>query len=239
MMNFLVIPDLHAPFHHKNSISFLRKQIELFDGADFEVICLGDLLDMYAFTRFIKNGDAMGAAEEFNKARYFLEELFELFPKGKLCIGNHDLRLARRASELGIPSWALKGYRDLAGIPESWEVATEFEIEGIKFFHGERLSSNSQLAVRKIGQSVVYGHTHQGSISYKASSRELCFALNCGCLIDQDAYAFEYAKSTIDKCFIGCAVVINGVPQLIPMPLGSRIVTTEKRGRGRPRKIKA
>jgi hypothetical protein len=90
--------------------------------------------------------------------------------------------------------------------------------------------------------------------------KDLLFAMNCGCLIDQHAYAFEYAKHALEKSFIGVGVVIEGKqPILIPMPLkpqgsglevgeskngfklvskGGPIKESKKRGRGRPKKSK-
>ena len=44
------------------------------------------------------------------------------------------------------------------------------------------------------------------------------WGMNAGCLIDIDAYAFEYGKHHPKKPVIGTGIIIDGIPQFIPMP---------------------
>lgn len=43
--------------------------------------------------------------------------------------------------------------------------------------------------------------------------------MSCGCLVDQSSLAFEYAKNFSKKFIIGTGIILNGIPQLIPMLL--------------------
>lgn len=239
MARVMVLGDLHAPFSRKGWLDFAKKIYKEYK-CDY-VVQIGDLLDQYAFTRYVRDPDAYGAKYEMELAREEIQKMYKAFPKGYITIGNHDTRLAKRAAEVGIPKWILASYAELVGLPPSWDLGDEVEIDDVKYFHGEGLSANTELAVRKVGQSVVYGHTHKGSIAFKAMKKDLLFAMNCGCLIDQHAYAFEYAKHSLEKSFIGIGVVLDGKqPILIPMPLKS--IAEEKsivsKKRGRPKKGK-
>lgn len=252
MARVLVVPDLHFPFQRKGYLEFLTGLYKEY-RCDY-VIQLGDFLDQYCFTRFLRNPDAMGSKQEFEQAQEEAAKFFKAFPKGYITLGNHDARLAKRMAEVGVPEWVLKAYAEMIGMPKTWDLGSEIYLDEVRYFHGEGLSANTELAVRKVGTSVVYGHTHKGSISFKAMKRELLFAMNVGCLIDQNTYAFEYAKHALEKSFIGAGVVIDGKqPILIPMNLdapvkevslsskGSKLskkkeVTPVKRGRGRPKK---
>jgi predicted phosphodiesterase len=232
-----VIGDLHAPFARDGWLDFCKKIYKDYK-CDY-VVQIGDLLDQYAFTRYVRDPDAYGAKHEIELAREMVNQMYKAFPKGFVVLGNHDTRLAKRAAETGIPKWLLASYAELIGLPKNWNLGEEIEIDEVKYFHGEGLSANTELAVRKVGQSVVYGHTHKGSIAFKAMKKDLLFAMNVGCLIDQHAYAFEYAKHALEKSFIGVGVVIDGKqPILIPMPLKETVEVQKvsKKKRGRPKK---
>ena len=43
-----------------------------------------------------------------------------------------------------------------------------------------------------------------------------------GCLIDDKALAFEYNKTTVGRPIIGCGIIIEGQPMLIPMILDKK-----------------
>jgi len=257
MSRVLIAGDLHFPFHRKGYLEFLKKVYKEYN-CDY-VVQIGDFLDQYCFTRYVRNPDALGAKQEFEVAREEAQKFFKAFPEGYITLGNHDARLAKRMAEVGIPEWVLKAYAEMIGMPDEWGLGGEVYIDDVRYFHGEGLSGNTELAVRKVGHSVVYGHTHKGSLSFKAMKKDLLFAMNVGCLIDQNTYAFEYAKHALEKSFIGCGVVIDGKqPILIPMNLdvqgsglevgeskkgfkllskGGPIKESKKRGRGRPRKV--
>lgn len=232
----LVVGDLHLPFSRPGWLEFCKDTYKKYK-CDY-VVQIGDFLDQYAFTRFVRDPDAYGAKYEIERAKEEATGFFKAFPKGFVLMGNHDTRLAKRAAETGIPEWLLKSYADLIGLPSKWDLGVEVEVDGVKYFHGEGLSANTELSVRKVGQSVVYGHTHKGSIAFKAMKKELLFAMNCGSLIDQNAYAFEYAKHALEKSFIGLGIVEDGkLPILIPMDL-KKPIKEAKKGKSRKRSKK-
>jgi predicted phosphodiesterase len=141
-----------------------------------------------------------------------------------MILGNHDLRLFKRLTDAGIPSWFMRSVSELLELPDTWQVAEEFECDGVLYVHGEGLNDDPRAAIKKIGQSVVYGHTHKAGIAHYASRLTRLFAMNVGCIVDLKALSFEYSKGMHQKALIGVGVVQDGdAPIFIPMPLESKL----------------
>ncbi len=67
---------------------------------------------------------------------------------------------------------------------------------------------------------MVQGHHHESfSINYYSTPSGLHFGMNVGCLVNQKSAAFAYAKNNVKRFIIGVGVIINGVPELVPMLL--------------------
>ena len=70
--------------------------------------------------------------------------------------------------------------------------------------------------------SIVEGHEHgKFEIRYRASNDYLYFAMTSGCLVDNSALAFAYGKLFPKKPIIGCSLIIDSQPRLIPMEMDS------------------
>lgn len=87
----LVVPDLHAPFHEPEMFAAMLKEA----GDADHVICIGDLGDAYALSRFLKY-ERMPYREEWAAVNVCLQELATRFPRVELIIGNHDARLEKQ-----------------------------------------------------------------------------------------------------------------------------------------------
>lgn len=87
----LVVPDLHAPFHEPE---MLAAMFEREADAD-HVICIGDLGDAYALSRFMKY-DRMPYREEWAAVNLVMQEMASRFPSVEIIIGNHDARLEKQ-----------------------------------------------------------------------------------------------------------------------------------------------
>jgi hypothetical protein len=89
--------------------------------------------------------------------------------------------------------------------------------------HGDEMliSGTNALGAARVGNNLVYGHTHQASIQYSnAFSRQL-WQMNAGCLIDQQAIAFRYAAKNPQRCWLGIGLIEldrngNSFPILVP-----------------------
>lgn len=203
----LVIPDLHCPFHHPDALAFLKAVYERHNCN--EVVCLGDEVDFHAFSRWPKDPDGMGAGAELKAAIEALMPFYLAFPNVRVCTSNHTVRPMKLMFEAGLPEAFIPSYETMLNAPDGWKWADEWQIDGVKYFHGEGKSGqNAHVQFMKAyKQSLVHGHIHSyGAVSYEGKH----FAMNAGCLIDEKLYAFKYARHMPIKPSIGAGVVIAG-----------------------------
>lgn len=205
-----VFSDTHIPFSHPNYIPFLRDTFKEW-GVE-EIVCLGDLIDNHAISRFQSEPCADGAYRELARAREQVKELTAVFPDVKMCRGNHDDIAYRQAATLGIGAEFIKPFRDIYGLPNSWQLADEYVLENVLYLHGTGRSGKHatyNIAVDE-RMSVCSGHTHTGGgVNYIANKTDTIFALNTGWLGDQTAYAFEYSKYAKHRGTLGCGIVLD------------------------------
>lgn len=218
----LVISDLQAPFHHRDALKFLAAVKKKYKPT--RVVNIGDLTDSYCLSAWTKDPDAISGNEEIQEMLNFTSEYCKLFPEGDILTSNHDLRLQRAAVRAGIPRHYLKDYHEWMGLTKGWIFHDELLIDGIMFTHGEESGAGGQNAalnrVKHYGRSCVSGHLHTIScIEYLGTPEKLMFGMQVGCLIDRDALAFAYAKKALKKPILSVGLIINGIPQLIPMVL--------------------
>lgn len=218
----LAIPDLHCPFEHTDSLSFLKAVKAKYRPT--EVVCLGDEIDAHALGDYDRDPDGMSAGYELSAAIEHLQPFYELFPIVKVCTSNHTARPYRQAFKHGIPKAFLKGYAEFLQSPKGWQWADDWEIDQVVYEHGEGFSGQ-QAAIKSAQgnmQSTVIGHIHAfAGVQYSANSKHLIFGFNAGCLIDRHKYAFAYGKKLKAKPILGCGIVINGIALFIPMKLNS------------------
>jgi hypothetical protein len=217
----LVISDTHAPFQHPDTIKFL-KAIKTKYKPD-RVIHIGDEIDSHAMSYHDTDPDSFSAGDELVKAREVVWQMEELFPKVDVIESNHGSLWYRKAKTHGIPREAIKTYEEILfprrNTKWKWHYDLEIKLpngQPVYFHHGK--SANYLLASNKFGMSFVQGHYHgRFGIQYWGTKERLNFAMQVGCLIDDDALAFEYNKTTMDRPIIGCGMIIDSQPKLIPL----------------------
>jgi hypothetical protein len=220
MSTVIVIPDLHVPFHHKDALKFLKAIKRKYKPT--EVINLGDFEDWHSISMHDHDPNGMSAGDELIKLRKEAKPFFKLFPKMKICTSNHGSLPFRRAFKFGLPSELIKSYKDILGAPKGWEWSDQWEVDGVLYEHGDPFTGQNAAikCAEQNMQSTVIGHVHSfAGIQYSANSRHLIFGFNVGCLIDRNAYAFEYAKKIKRKPILGCGIVKDGIPMFVPMLL--------------------
>lgn len=223
----LCFSDTHAPAMHPDAVNFLRAVKEKFGDFD-EVICNGDLLDFHACARWEASKYLPQSTVELEQAIKQIKPIFKLFPKVKMTWGNHDLRVMKKAKEEGIPAKFLRNFLETIGAPAGWEIAKEYNIQTprgtVKFIHdiGCKLIWK---AVSIKGMNIVQGHRHTlFEVQYVANEHNLHWGATTGCLVDHKHPAYDYARTSsgtdlLLKPIIGCAVIIDGNIQLVPMQL--------------------
>lgn len=216
------IPDIQAPYHHLDALSFLAYVHDKINPT--RVVCIGDSVDAHRLAKFPPVADAPGPQQEHDLALLFLEKLYKLFPVAQEVASNHNMRYTKRASDAGIPSSFLKPYAEIMRHPPGWTLHDYVEIDGVMYEHGDRLPAASQKAAININwQSTVYGHHHSAAgIQWLANRKRLCFSMNIGCLVDHYSYGLTYARVSRYFQTLGTGVVVKGVPCWFPMILDDK-----------------
>lgn len=219
--SIVVMPDLHAPYHHRHALAFMTAVRDKYKP-DL-VINLGDEADKHAMSFHDSDPDLKSAGDELAATQPVMAELHKIFPRMLLCDSNHGSMHYRKAKAHGMPVAYLKDYRDilLPGInSKGWQWADNWRVKtalgDVLFKHqGSGLSDAAHHQC-----NLMVGHHHgKFTIEYAASSARLYWSAYSGCLIDKDSLAFAYGKHTLYKPVLGCTVILNGVPVLIPMLL--------------------
>jgi metallophosphoesterase superfamily enzyme len=205
---------------HKNFPAFLAAVVKRY--VPTSTVLLGDILDLHALSRFTRSPSGLSAWDELRAARRQLAPLYDLFPRARVCWGNHDTRIRDRAAEAGIPAEVLAPMGGVLGHPKGWEWADRWEVDGVTFEHGNGYSgkdAHTKAAAANMAPTVI-GHIHaHAGIAYTANRRHLFWGFNVGCGIDHNAYAFAYAKAIPTKPIIGVGLIENGVPRFVPMTM--------------------
>lgn len=225
--NYLIIPDYHAPFGHKQALKFCKELQKDFEISEENVICLGDFEDQYNFSTHPKSPNRKHTLEqELEATRADIRKWAHAFPRLKMCTSNHGSRIAKRMFEAELPSQLLRNYEEIFEYPPGWELKEEFVICATRseFIcqHGEGFSGPRGHidAAMANGLSTVIGHLHSfAGVSHIKTRHQTIWAVNSGCLIDQDAYAFEYSKNSKFKATIGATVILDGgrFPIFVPL----------------------
>lgn len=223
MSTVLVIPDYQTPFEHEDAVEFL-KLVKKTHQPDV-VVQIGDLLDQHYYSKYGPSSKAVDGKEEIKQAVINLRAgLYKLFPEVFVCWGNHDLRISTRASSAGLDSSLLKTYEEIIQSPKGWLFSDKWEIDGVIYEHGIGRSGyqGALKAAQANMQSTVIGHLHScAGILWYGNKKKLIFGFNVGALVDDNKYAFEYARFSSQKSILGCGLVIDGIPVFIPMLLGN------------------
>ena len=213
--NVLVIGDLHAPFTHKEYLQFCRHTQESYDCGT--VIFIGDIADFHYSSYHESDPDGFSAGEEATMTGLQLAEWYYMFPCASVMIGNHDLIIYRKMYTSGLSRRYAKSWNDLFCAPSGWQFLDKIIINNVLYCHGVsaalKRSQESHI-------SIVQGHLHSlFYIQYSQSEINKIFSVQTGCGIDDESFAFGYAKNFNKKPVLGCSVILNKgtLPIIIPM----------------------
>ena len=216
----LVISDLHIPYHHKDSFDFLREIKKEFKPDT--VINIGDSLDFHAISMHSHNPDLFSPGHELKEARRYIKELESIFPIVTEVDSNHSSLVYRRALKYGMSKEFLKDYGQFLGT-KKWKWKDDITLtmsNGQRCFFTHGRSADILKVSQTMGMSAVQGHYHtKFVISYWANTDNIFWGMNVGCLVSQKSMAFEYAKNFRTRFILGCGIILNGIPKLLPMVL--------------------
>jgi len=212
--NVLIIGDLHHPFTVPGYLEFVLETQNTFNAGT--VIFIGDIADFHYSSFHPIEPEALGCETEYEKMLQALKPWQEAFPVARITYGNHDLIPYRKGYAGGLSTRMMKSWRDLFNAPKDWTFGERFIINDVMYIHGTN-SAIPRMVQARI--SVVQGHLHsQQYVHWSQSEINRLFAMQVGCGIDADSWAFNYGKSFPKKPVLGCGVVLDSgrVPLVIP-----------------------
>lgn len=216
----MFIPDLHVPYHHKQAFEFLELVRDTY-SPDL-VINAGDEVDKHAMSFHDSDPDLPSAGDELEEAIAYLEDLYSLFPEMHLVDSNHGSMHYRKGKHHGIPRKYLRDYGDILEAPVGWSWSHELNVNcgGNMVRVKHQFGKNILKAAEQAGRCLMGGHFHEDFlVQYSANSDRLIWAATAGCLVDDSSLAFAYNNTNLKRPILGCMMVINGYPQLVPMIL--------------------
>ena len=116
--NFLVISDMHMPYHHRDSFDFLYALKEKYKCTT--ILNVGDLYDHHAGSYHESEPDALNPEQEYEKAMEAAYTLQSIFPEMVVTNGNHDKIPQRKLKSVGLPPSMLSDYNKLYGTDKGW-----------------------------------------------------------------------------------------------------------------------
>lgn len=220
----LILSDLHIPYQHPDTIAFLTKIKNKYKPT--KVISVGDETDKHALSFHNSDPDLPSAGQELRNAIETLKPLYKLFPVMDLVDSNHGSMVYRKALANGIPKKYIRDYGEVLEAPKTWKWHNTliFKLSnGQKVFVCHGIKKNGRKLTEQMGMNTIQGHYHtEFNIQYHSSPDQLCWSLQVGCSIDDKSMAFAYNKITPGRPIIGHAIIINGVPHLLPMLLDKK-----------------
>ena len=220
----LVLSDQHFPYNHPDIIKFLsaiRKKYK-----PDRVVNIGDEIDGHAISFHHTDPDLLSPADELQNAICGLKSVYKLFPKCDVVESNHGSLVYRKGKVHGLPRSVFKSYREVLQAPRGWRWHFDLTIKlsdgKLCYFTHGKTAQVLKLS-QTMGMCAVQGHYHEKfSIEYWGSPVGLFWAFQVGCLIDDDSRAFAYNNTNLKRPIIGCGIIIDGHPKLLPMVLNTK-----------------
>lgn len=220
----LVIGDTHFPFVNKQCLEAIYEFNRVQKPS--HIVQVGDLLDLYAHSKFPRSQNMYGPEEEEALGRKGAEGMWQQLIKDNpaaQCFqlwGNHDLRPAKRVLEsLPTLEHVVKEYykrlMSFDGVTTIEDYRQELIIDGIVFHHGYR----SQLGSHRdyVVQNFVCGHSHKGGVVYRRLRNEVIWELNAGFCGDAESKALSYTAQKIHDQTLGWGYIDEYGPRFIAL----------------------
>lgn len=187
------IGDLHFPFMATNVFNWILRSIILPNKNDiYAIVQLGDLYDLFSYSKFSKRLFMTPREETFEAiagAEKFWKSIHKVCPNAKKfqILGNHDARLAKRVVEKMPELDHLVKYNEIFtfdNVETVYDPLESLVLRNWHFIHGFGKEGSHVEAVHF--NNVCLGHTHRGGTWTKRLNQRknpvLLTELNCGFL---------------------------------------------------------
>lgn len=218
----IAIGDTHFPWARQRTLDRIYSLIEA--EKPYAVVQLGDLYDMYSWSRFARTQCIYTPKQEIELGRKYSERMWDLIrkisPKSKLfqLRGNHDERpyksMLNSAPELE-PFMAFSHLWTFDGVETVMDSRDTLELAGVTYMHGFKKHGEHALEIR--GNCVV-GHLHVGGTVFLRLGGETIFECNAGWTGNPDAVPLSYtALRKHGKTTQGVAKIDRHGPRFIAL----------------------
>lgn len=171
---FVVLSDIHFPYHDDKALKAVYKFLE--QHPINTIILNGDILDFYDVSSFDKDPDRINSLQkEIDMAQKFFKKLRSLVPKARIVFvkGNHEDRIERylkKHPELySLNALKLPNLLNLDNYIIEYK-DKGFKLGSLKIIHGDMVRKFSGYTARgeleKHDSSGISSHTHRGGVYY-------------------------------------------------------------------------
>ena len=209
---------MHFPYTHPDTIFFLRALNKKYKPD--KVIQIGDEVDLHSLSFHDHDPNLLSPSDELETSIKMLKHIYKTFPEVDLLESNHGSLVYRKGKALGLPRDVFKSYREILCAPKGWKWHFDLTIKtpsgDVYFTHG-KTAGTGKLS-QSMGMNAVQGHYHEKfEIFYWSSPQGLFWDMRVGCLVDDKSLAMAYNNTNIKRPIIGCGIIIDGHPKLLPM----------------------
>jgi predicted phosphodiesterase len=216
MHKVFIISDTHFPFHskraYKKMLALIKKE------KPTHVVQIGDLLDQYVFSKYTRKMEItpdFDVSRGLEMAKQMWETIQKIVPRAKCyqLIGNHDVRLSKRISELLPELSGFFSHKSLYKFKGVWVAPSDrsfLTLFGVKYVHG--WLSKSIDHARHFNAPTVHGHRHRPCIEV---DRPGLWSMDVGFMANEKSAPLQYTMSKITKWTIACGIVENGQPRVL------------------------
>ena len=219
----LIIPDLHFPWHHQDCLTFIYSIIK--KNKPDVIIQIGDLYDLYAYSKFARTHDLCTPKEELEEGRKAAENMWnhirKISPDSEKyqMRGNHDVRISKRVAEV-MPEIAslvepgIEAMFKFPGVKTIYDTREELIIDGVAYTHGHysKIGDHSKYFLKP----TVHGHRHRGEVWYQQMDGYLLWELDCGYCADDSKVPLRYTPTRTNHWTLGLGEVDGYGPRFIP-----------------------
>jgi predicted phosphodiesterase len=223
----LVLADIHVPYHDP-----LALEVALDEGVKQEcgaVVLLGDIVDFFAVSRWVKDPRERNLAYEIDAARQLLQHIRDRFPDADLYYktGNHEERWERylyiHAPEIvGVDAFEMDDILRLKDMGYHYtDRMRHYQVGPIVLVHGHEFWGLSAVVNPARGlylrakSSAICGHLHQSSehVEKDVNGKIVgCWSVGCLCALKQ-RYApysrWNHGFAIVDKVSDALSAVTN------------------------------
>lgn len=213
-MRELYISDTHFGF---SNMEYLHR-VYLFNKvfkAD-RVYQLGDFVDFYNFSRFLRSPNAPSLTDELKKTKRQVHQFAKWFPQVTILTGNHEKRIYKRAAEAGIPKFWLRGILDVLDAPKGlvYHPYDFLDNAGVVKAHGHLSSENAKRTHMNFYlKNTVHGHIHnQLGIEWNPRTNRKIWGMSTSCIVDKHSIAMAYSEQDFKNIICGFGYRDNNKP---------------------------